>query len=200
MHDSKQKIFKAAETLFARKGYDRVSVVEIASKAKISKSLIFHYFKSKEKILIDLIKKKLEEFEYLLTESLKNETPRKKLESFIDNYLNLIARQTDFFKILFRETLSSNKKITELIIRHNARIASTIRLIIEEGKELGDFRPDVDTESFSILLTTLLNSTAAIKALQSLKPKPFQLNFKNLKAEIKKLMIERILSHAGENC
>lgn len=200
MVDSKQKIINAAEALFALKGYDGVSVVEIALKAKTSKSLIFHYFKSKENILIDLIKKRLEEFEDFLKGSLKHHTPRKKLESFIESYLNLLTRQTDFFKILFRETLNSNRKITNLIIQHNTRVADIIREIIEEGKELGDFRSDINTESYSILLTTLLNSTAAIKALQSLKPEPFQLNFDNLKTEIRKLMVEGVLSNAEKNC
>jgi hypothetical protein len=143
-----------------------------------------------------LIKKRLGEFEDFLKKNIERKTPAKKLEQFIDNYLELLSKRSNFFKILFRETISSNKKITEFIITHNTRIAELINSIVEEGKKLGQFKPEIDPETYSILLTTLLNSMAAIKALQSTKPKPFQIDFVRLKSEIKKIMVEGVIQDA----
>jgi len=49
--NTKEKILKTSEELFAKKGYDATSVDEISRKAGITKSLIYYYFKSKKEIL-----------------------------------------------------------------------------------------------------------------------------------------------------
>lgn len=48
---SRERILMAAFGLFAVHGYAQTSVDSIAAKAKISKGLIYHYFKSKQDIL-----------------------------------------------------------------------------------------------------------------------------------------------------
>ena len=48
------QILEAATELFAKHGFDRTSVDEIAKKAGLSKGAIYWYFPSKEKILVAL--------------------------------------------------------------------------------------------------------------------------------------------------
>jgi len=48
-------ILHAALRLFAQKGWHGTAVADIARRAKISKGLIYHYFKSKEEILEALV-------------------------------------------------------------------------------------------------------------------------------------------------
>ncbi|MDF1526017.1 MAG: TetR/AcrR family transcriptional regulator [bacterium] len=50
----KEAILKAATELFARKGYNRTAVSEIASQADVAQGTVFHHFKSKEKLLISI--------------------------------------------------------------------------------------------------------------------------------------------------
>lgn len=52
---SRGAILAAATELFARKGYDATTTEEIATKAGISKGLIYHHFVSKEAILEGLL-------------------------------------------------------------------------------------------------------------------------------------------------
>ena len=54
----KDRILKAALTLFSKRSYTKVSVDNIASKAGVSKGAIFHYFKSK----LEIAEKALEYF------------------------------------------------------------------------------------------------------------------------------------------
>lgn len=53
---TKTRVLHAAQTLFARGGIDRVTISQIAKKAKVSVSSVFTLYKSKEGILRGLMK------------------------------------------------------------------------------------------------------------------------------------------------
>lgn len=53
--DARERLLKAAIDLFYKKGYSSSSNREIATKAKISNSVIYHYFKNKEEMLTEII-------------------------------------------------------------------------------------------------------------------------------------------------
>ena len=52
--NTKEKIFDAALNLFSKKGYDSVSLKEIADEVGIKKSSIYSHYPSKEAILMDI--------------------------------------------------------------------------------------------------------------------------------------------------
>lgn len=61
-HDDKSRaILKAAAVLFARSGYDRASVNEIAAACGVSKALLYHYYANKEQVLFDIIRAHLDD-------------------------------------------------------------------------------------------------------------------------------------------
>ena len=53
--DARERLLKAAIDIFYKKGYSSSSNREIAAKAKISNSVIYHYFKNKEELLTEII-------------------------------------------------------------------------------------------------------------------------------------------------
>lgn len=63
---TRKRILEAAVQLFSQKGYDATRVNEIAEKAKVTKGLIYYYFKSKEEILDYLLNMLLENFASLV--------------------------------------------------------------------------------------------------------------------------------------
>jgi len=50
-----QTIFKAAESLFARQGYHKTSMEQVADRAEVSVGTVYFYFKNKEDLLVHLI-------------------------------------------------------------------------------------------------------------------------------------------------
>ena len=52
---SREKILQAAQELFSSHGFDGASVDQIASLAGVKKPLVFHYFPSKQAILLELM-------------------------------------------------------------------------------------------------------------------------------------------------
>lgn len=63
---SRANILKVSFSLFARFGYTQTSISRIAAKAKISKGLIYHYFRSKPDILKGIFYNLMEEADELL--------------------------------------------------------------------------------------------------------------------------------------
>ena len=53
--ERKLAIVEQAAALFAMHGFNGASVADIAERGKISKSLIYHYYESKEDILYDVM-------------------------------------------------------------------------------------------------------------------------------------------------
>ncbi len=62
--NTKEKIFDVALDLFSKKGYDSVSLREIAEEVGIKKSSIYSHFSSKEAILMDIFEYFTDLFEY----------------------------------------------------------------------------------------------------------------------------------------
>ena len=62
--NTKEKIFNVSIDLFSKKGYDSVSLREIADGVGIKKSSIYSHYSSKEAILMDILEYFEEQFEY----------------------------------------------------------------------------------------------------------------------------------------
>lgn len=64
----KNVILDAAEKLFFSKGFDSVSMEEIAKEVELGKGTLYLYFKSKDSLFFAIISRKWIEFGKILTE------------------------------------------------------------------------------------------------------------------------------------
>ncbi|HIY93593.1 TetR/AcrR family transcriptional regulator [Companilactobacillus sp. HBUAS56275] len=60
MPNGKKRVLRAAMTLFSQQGYDGTSTAQIAELSQMSQATIFKYFKSKEDLLLFIIKPMIE--------------------------------------------------------------------------------------------------------------------------------------------
>ena len=65
------QIAEAALALFAERGFDRVTVAEVAERAEVSPATVFNYFPTKE----DLVYRELEAFEANLVDAVRDRGP-----------------------------------------------------------------------------------------------------------------------------
>lgn len=96
---SKDKILSVALELFAQNGYQGTSISQIAKNAKISKGLMYNYFKSKEKLLEEIVLEgfnKIAELDYGLK---KYESPRKKLKQLINDTINHLYDNLKYWQL-----------------------------------------------------------------------------------------------------
>ena len=82
--ENRQRIVDAARDLFYEKGYIATSFTDIARAADIPRGNFYYYFKTKDEILIDVIKSRLETLQKkLLTLDRTVSDPRERLLRFI---------------------------------------------------------------------------------------------------------------------
>src|SRR4051812_42901107 len=90
--EKQQRIRECAAELFAARGFEATSTADIAIDGGFSKALIYHYFRSKEEILQDLLDAHmdtlLEAAEAALDEA---EEPRAKLRAFVHAHMRIYA-------------------------------------------------------------------------------------------------------------
>lgn len=109
-----KRITDAAFQLFARQGYESTTIAQIADKAKVSKGLLYNYFKNKEDLLERIIANAAIEAEDAITELISDD-PAKTLENFIRYVFNELRERSEYFRILFELSL----KIERFGFAHN---------------------------------------------------------------------------------
>lgn len=98
----KTQILKNAFQLFSTKGYHHTSISEIAKEAKLSKGLLYNYFKSKEDLLNEVVVfafKETNEMGTSLLENVEDLSPKKIFEILIGSYFSMLQEQEELMKL-----------------------------------------------------------------------------------------------------
>jgi AcrR family transcriptional regulator len=107
IESSQSKILEAAEIEFAVKGYDGARVDEIAKRAGVNKALLYYYFRSKEILLKELIRKSIKETSYnveTVFDDFTSFTPDE-IDRFLDRIFEFIENQKNILRIITIEGL-----------------------------------------------------------------------------------------------
>lgn len=87
-----QRIRDDAAELFARDGFAATSIADIASACGVAKSLVYHYFDSKEEILFDLLSTHMDALLAAAEEAIAaGGTPERQFREFVRAHLRLYA-------------------------------------------------------------------------------------------------------------
>jgi AcrR family transcriptional regulator len=87
-----QRIRDGAALLFARDGFDATSIADIASACGVAKSLVYHYFESKEEILFDLLSAHMDALLAAAEDALASgDDPERQFRAFVRAHLRLYA-------------------------------------------------------------------------------------------------------------
>jgi AcrR family transcriptional regulator len=102
--ERKEAIVETAAALFARDGFNGASVADIAKRGKISKSLIYHYYQSKEDILYDVMISHVRALENAAREAVAGEAaPARKLRELAHRFMALYVGAADRHKVLLND-------------------------------------------------------------------------------------------------
>ncbi len=147
----REAILTTAAQLFLDRSYARTSLNDVAQRLSITKPAIYHYFQSKEHILVECYQLGTE----MIGETLDRiaahcGTGLEKVEAFISSYANVMT--ANFGRCVMRldeGDLSSDAR-TE-IRRRKKTIDRRLRAFIQEGIEDGSIAPcDPKLAAFSI--------------------------------------------------
>jgi AcrR family transcriptional regulator len=153
---SRSAIISAALELFAKKGFSAATTDEIAKKAKVSKGLIFSHFSTKEDILLALIDERVDQLLPKPSENDDRRTPKEKLISLINAWLELLENNPLLVLLSLRLNLDDGWR---KILRRKGK--QYIELYFGRMRDLlvqvGSKKPDLD----SYLLAVFFDGIAA---------------------------------------
>lgn len=139
------QIIEAAVIVIAQNGYYQAQVSKIAKQAGVADGTIYLYFKNKEDILISLFHEKMGYFVEQIEEEIKGKTSAsEKLHVLIQKHFQNLSEDVNLAIVTQLELRQSNK---ELRLRINDVLRGYLNLIdqiIIEGKENGEFLPDLN--------------------------------------------------------
>ncbi|MED3687680.1 TetR/AcrR family transcriptional regulator [Peribacillus butanolivorans] len=139
------QIIDAAVIIIAQNGYYQAQVSKIAKQAGVADGTIYLYFKNKEDILISLFHEKMGYFVEQIEEELKGKSSAsEKLYVLIQKHFQILSEDVNLAIVTQLELRQSNK---ELRLRINDVLRGYLNLIdqiIIEGKEYGEFLPDLN--------------------------------------------------------
>ena len=178
-------ILDAAEKLFFSRGYDDVSMDDIANEVELNKATLYLYFKNKESLFFAIVLRGVRILHAMVSEGVKNcENGIKILDATGIAYFNFVNKYPDYnqaylyflsgrFAIEDRENVNEDvKEILRLRQNSFAIKCNAIKLGIEEGV----IRQDVDPVEMTVFVTMI------IKGLTEMRP------------DVKKILEERGIS------
>jgi len=141
--DKYDRIIDAAIKVFARKGFHKARVSDIADEANVADGTIYLYFKNKDDLLITIFEEKLQEIIDLFIAKLRGEPdPVSKLARFICLHFSMMEQYPDLAAILTVELRQSHKFMREYTPQKFGEFLKIITGIVIQGKDQGLFKED----------------------------------------------------------
>ncbi len=131
--ERKEAIVETAAALFARESFNGASVADIAKRGKISKSLIYHYYQSKEDILYDVMISHVRALEAAAREAVEGDArPERKLRELAHRFMALYVGAVDRHKVLLNDLDHLPKaRRTEIVTVQRGLIEIVRKLVLE---------------------------------------------------------------------
>ena len=102
--ERRAQLLDVGRSVFAERGYEAASVEEIASRAKISKPIVYEHFNGKEGLYAVIVDREVQGLLDRITRSLVGDHPRALLGQAALAFLTYIEEEPDGFRILVRDS------------------------------------------------------------------------------------------------
>lgn len=149
------EILRIAERLFAANGYPATSMEDVADAVGVTKPAIYHYFTSKEDLLLEIRQSIIDGALDLVDGVLEADgSPARKLRDILVAHTETVLRRRRANKIFYEEHGQLSPDRERAIRRAERRYEDVLRQLYAEGIGAGELR-DVDP---GIAVATLLGA------------------------------------------
>lgn len=98
---SRQRILRSALALFARAGYERATVREIARDAGISQGLLYNYFSGKDDLLREIFLRGMEDVRGSFARAPAGAPPLERLDGLIHGSFEIVRANLEFWRLSY---------------------------------------------------------------------------------------------------
>jgi AcrR family transcriptional regulator len=163
LEDPRERVLARAGDLFAERGFDEVTMADIAAAAGVARATVFNYFGSKHALIEALTETVLEFFRDLLDAALLDPTTTTPdlVRGLFEQMAHGIESQRGFFRGVFREIARIELGLDEGVVAQRANDEAYARLLqlVERGQSRGDLNAALDTGTVARAFRSLANGT-----------------------------------------
>lgn len=154
--DKKQDILDHSAALFAEKGFQTTSMIDIARACGASKSNLYHYFSSKEEVLYAITSEHTKAMHAELSEvTAQPLSAEERFSGFIDSFVRLAADSRNEHLILMNDISFLPDDKQEKLLETEGRIVQILIDLLQEINP-GTFRASEVKTPYAMLLFGML--------------------------------------------
>ncbi|MEB3366743.1 TetR/AcrR family transcriptional regulator [Saccharopolyspora mangrovi] len=155
--DTRSEIREIAAELFARRGYDKTSLREVAEQLGITKAALYYHFPSKSDLMRGIVQPFVDDIELLLTE---REAEPLNAGRFLADYFEIVLRHRKIFELIVRDAgalaqldvveqlLSWRERVYALLVGAQASPAQIAKATVAVGGLQDCAMSEAPTEDF----------------------------------------------------
>jgi AcrR family transcriptional regulator len=142
----REAIVATAASLYAKRGFAGASISDLAKACGSSKSLVYHYFPSKDDILYEVMAAHLDALVEAADEAMQAGEARERLHGLTLSFMRLYVGAQDHHKVLLNE-------LDNLPAARRAQVVAKQRRIIAIVEELvREIRPELDPVTLPVAM------------------------------------------------
>ena len=152
--ETRQKLLDTALKLFAKRGFEHVSIAQITTTCGVSKGTFYTHFATK----YDIVLEKFQEFDAHYVEAAKkidaSLSPPQKIIALYDEqmiYLTTVVGK-DIMRTVYTAAMTNQVEHVHYLIHPQRTIFELIRCYLEEGMEQNIFRKDLSFEAIEKMI------------------------------------------------
>ncbi len=165
--ERRNQILAAASTVFARSGFHEARMDDIAEEVGLSKGALYLYYKSKDAIIIALLKFFFNQEVNQLRALLQKEQPnsaRKQLMVMNRMFAEGMKWMSNLMPVAFEfyAVMARRKDVRLFLKDYFKEYRGLLAALIQLGIDQGEFQPTVDAEMLAIAITALYEGLALL--------------------------------------
>ncbi|KAA3647283.1 MAG: TetR/AcrR family transcriptional regulator [Chloroflexi bacterium] len=167
--ERKEQIIDAATHVFARSGYAKARMDDIAKETGVSKGTLYWYFKNKDAILLAILDNLLDR-ELAAIRKLEQQpgSAREQLLATIDITITDLKKMEPLTPLMFEffSLAKRHKLIQKAIKEYFRKYMEVLNSIIQRGMDQGEFKPG-NPQDVSIAIGAILEGTFLLRVYDS---------------------------------
>lgn len=152
-----QEIVDIAMCIFREKGFQQTSMREIAQAAKMGKSSLYDFFKTKDELLVFALEEDMTDIiKNARAIARLNSTPGVRLKKIMEANLEFLKKNGTLIPWLSTETQTLDKECQKRLQTKHYSYQDTVKSVVEEGISKGLFRDVNALLAARLLINSLL--------------------------------------------
>lgn len=125
--EREQQILEAAHALFAERGYEAVTMDDVAARVGVTKPLLYNYMGNKERLYLRSIERSAQALRSLVVEAVADaDGPDAAFRAGVEAFFAFVASDREAWQVLFAESLPGSGKIGRAVEAFRDELTSVV--------------------------------------------------------------------------